>query len=1412
MSSRLRVIIIGYFVAATCAVASTKAPLSSLSPKELAQGFRNEVVLAKPRANALASVDRDEARDGTRVRNRFARFGHLRIIEVPADETVAHAVARLQATGRYEFVEPDYIRHVDATVPNDPYFGSQWAMRNTAQVSGYTAGADISATGAWDVIHDASNVVVALIDSGVRIDHLDLAGNLWTNPSPTFGDVHGASFVDGVRGTDLSDGLGHGTHVAGIICATGNNGSGIAGVVWRTQLMVLKNGDASGYSLESDTVSCVDYAVAHGASVINCSFGGTHFSQTEYTAFKAARDAGVIVVCSAGNDGLSNDTNPHYPSNYLLDNIIAVGNSTPTDAPSDSSDYGVLVDLFAPGTSILSLDYSTTSGVVSLTGTSMAAPHVTGAIALLKARYPTDTYRQLINRVLNGVDIKVALAGYATTNGRLNLLGALNASNTPFNDNFSKFAIVGGSTITLRANNIGATLETAAGEPAHVGGASGSLWWAWYEPKTGQVVIDTTGSEVDTVLDVYTTSTLTTAAAKLTTLVPEASNDDDGAAKTSRVSFTVAGGSWYFIAVSSKNNQQGYIQVNISTPPINDNFANAAVLTGDSSRATVNNISATAETGEPSILKYAPAASVWYKWTASRSGQFQVSAFSYDFDTVLAVYTGTALDHLTLVTANDDTDPSANLYNLDSRCTFNATAGTTYYFQADTTIPSIRGSLTLTITDSLWQLSTGGGSITSAPSVGADGTVYVASELPDDELYAVAPDGTLKWAYPLAGSASVASCAIGSDGTIYQGCDAGTIYALTPSGALKWKKDLGTGNDVSVSITLAADGTLYTHGDDGYFYALDPADGSIKWQYKVDATTYASAAVAPDGTIYQGSDIDQCLYALNPDGTLKWKYPTGGTTYAAPAIDAAGNIYFGIYSNSNVISLTPSGTLRWTYTGVAQSYTNAVSSSPALSADGKTVYIGAGDNGLHAIDATTGLGKWIHPCGDWILASSPAVDRNGVIYVGDYDGKLYAINPADGWLKRTWDTGAKIRSSPTISGTTLYVGSNDGKLYAFDIGAGVAEGPWPQYRQNRRHLGRVIADALAFTVLPQAHTLKVGEAATLTVAAVGQDPITFQWYKDGVAITGATGTSYTISNATTASAGSYTVTIASPQGTLTSAAARIDIDAGNPNPNPSEPAAWLSNLSVRTTMTAGQLLTVGLYVNGGAESILVRGAGPALENYGVTTAMADPRLELFQNGASIYTNDNWDYSLKDVFNSVGAFPFDQNSKDAAFVQSLSGSYTIQVTGTGAGTILVEGYALGSGSAERLSNISARNISGAGDGILTAGFYISGSGKKRLLIRGVGPTLANWGVNDYLVDPLLEVHASQDHGSGLLAQNDTWDASLADTFTSVSAFPLNAGSKDAATIVELDAGAGYTVQVKGADGGTGEALVEVYELP
>lgn len=1400
-------------LSASNTTSDTPVPLTA---KEISQGYRDNSILARPLESRRASIETDESRDGTQVRQKFDRLGDLRVVEVADTDTPDDAIARLQATGRYEYVEHDYIRYVQ-TSPNDPKFtdNSLWQFNNIGQASSSVtglSGADISAVRAWSVITDASNIVVAVVDTGVNLSHQDIAANLWTNPSPTKSDLHGANYVGG-RGSmvsgDPSDNAGHGTHVAGTIGAVGNNGVAAVGVAWKVQIMAVKVFSASGSGTVSEISAGINYAIAHGANVINASYGAsgsTGYSQAELTAITAAKTAGIIFVAAAGNDAASLDLTRSYPASHQLDNIVTVGASNRRDELSSFSNYGAAVDIIAPGEEIVSLDYSTTAGTTTMSGTSMATPHITGAVALLRAQFPTDTYRQTINRLLRGAEAGVG-AGFTNksqTSGRLNLYKALTTTtNRPFNDDFADRPTYTGDNLWIRSNNVGATAESS--EPAIAGySATSTLWWQWTSKSGGTVSVSTSGSDYDTLLAVYTGSALGG-------LIAVASNDNDSSVTTSRVSFTAQAGVTYQIAVDGKSGASGLTMLTVGTIPSNDTFANATTLSGVSTQVTGTNANCSRETGEPRILNNSGGTSLWYQWTAPKSGTFQVAAYSNDFDPLLAVYTGSAVTSLSLVSSSDNTGVSSA--QTASLCTFSAVAGTTYRITVDSKSASTIGQFTLSLTDSVWQGTVTAG-ITGSPAVGSDGTVYVGST--DQSIYAFSSDGTQKWAYATGGLIDTSSPAISDSGIIYVGSADGKLYALNSDGTAKWTHNFSSTTTVSAgcSPAIGSDGTVYIRITDGYLYALNATDGATKWKINVNATStsfYGNPVIGPDGTIYMGSDDSTAkFYAINADGTQKWSFTATGGVYGAPAIDASGNLYLASIGG-RVYKLSSAGAEQWHYDVTGSS--TSVSSSMALSADGGTLYFAAYNKNLYALNTTSGAVRWSYTLGSEVRASSPAVDSNGVIYIGAYDNKLYAIN-ADGTFKRTYDADNIIRSSPVIAGTRLYFGSNDQKLYAFELGVTSAYGPWPQYRHNARRLGRAVSDALAITAQPTSQTAVVGYSVSLSVTVSGQGPFTYQWYKDGTAISGATSATYTVASATTATAGSYTVTITNSGGTVTSNAATITVAAAL--------AGRLTNVSVLTSSgTGSQTLSLGFYISGSVtKPLLVRGMGPSLAALGVSNVLADSYLTLLtaaQPPATIATNDDWAASLASTFTSVGAY-VPSTTKDAALTTTLpaGAGYTVQVTGVGttSGYALGEVYDLDSTSAanstiSRITNVSARAQVGTGNNILTVGFYISGNVPKKLLIRGVGPSLAQFSVTGLLADPTISVYKDSVLVSG--ATNDDWGSSttLSSAFTSVGAFSLTS-TKDAALVITLNPG-GYTVQLSGVGSTTGVGLIEVYDM-
>jgi subtilisin family serine protease len=399
------------------------------------------VVRVKP-GQDLHALHRQLGTRGRKLLRRAARdrSPDLEVIELPRGRR-DEVLAALRASGLVEYAESDY--HMKALIePNDFRFydGSQWNLKNTGQYGG-TPGADIDAPDAWDLCRSAAGVVVAVVDTGIRLTHEDLRGNLWINPGESGKDAaghdkatngiddDGDGYIDDVHGINAitqsgnpNDDYGHGTHVAGIIGATGYNGVGITGVAWHVQLMALKSLDATGDGTISDAIECLDYARVHGAKIVNASWGSYQFtSQALRDAIANLRDAGIIFVAACGNSAGDNDANPLFPASYEFDNIISVAASTRTDTAAGFSNWGrTTVDLAAPG-SVFSTWNGSDSDYRYNDGTSMAAPHVAGAAALVWSLNPNLTYRQVIAAILSNTDPLPAFAGKTVSGGRLNL-------------------------------------------------------------------------------------------------------------------------------------------------------------------------------------------------------------------------------------------------------------------------------------------------------------------------------------------------------------------------------------------------------------------------------------------------------------------------------------------------------------------------------------------------------------------------------------------------------------------------------------------------------------------------------------------------------------------------------------------------------------------------------------------------------------------------------------------------------------------------------------------------------------------------------------------------------------------------------------------------------------------------------
>ncbi|MCX7634558.1 MAG: S8 family serine peptidase, partial [Syntrophales bacterium] len=394
-------------------------------PRELLVAFRDGVDEAKKQALHAAI--------GSVVLKSLKKQG-IDCVRLPDGMTISQGLTSYRASPLVEHVERHALRYHQKT-PNDPSFSSQWNLTK------------IGLPTAWDVSTGSPRVLVAIIDTGVDYNHPDLSSNIWNNPGeiPANGvDDDGNGYTDDIRGWDFSgagmgdadplDFNGHGTHVAGVVAAVGDNGIGVAGGSWSSRIMALKVQADGGGQMESiDIAAAIEYAVAKGARIVNCSFGGSTYVTAEYNAFVRLRDAGILVVAAAGNDGKNIDPatgNKCYPASYGLDNIIAVAASDQNDSLYSSSNYGAqTVHLMAPGVSIYSTCLS--GSYCYKSGTSMATPHVTAVAALMLAKSPTLTYSQVKKAILDTVDPISSVAGKLISGGRLNGAAALAAVRAP---------------------------------------------------------------------------------------------------------------------------------------------------------------------------------------------------------------------------------------------------------------------------------------------------------------------------------------------------------------------------------------------------------------------------------------------------------------------------------------------------------------------------------------------------------------------------------------------------------------------------------------------------------------------------------------------------------------------------------------------------------------------------------------------------------------------------------------------------------------------------------------------------------------------------------------------------------------------------------------------------------------------
>jgi subtilisin family serine protease len=401
-------------------------------------------------------------RSSVEIKKEF-QLSKAMLIKIPENLRSANIIDELTNSDAVEYVQLNYI-YTDLFVntPNDADFSSQYAH------------ARISSEEAWSTTTGSRDVLVAVIDSGVDYNHPDIKDNYWTNSGEmgldengedksTNGiDDDGNGYVDDFRGWDFINGdndpmddNSHGTHCAGIIGASGNNSIGVVGVNWEVSMVGIKIFSARGSTNSAAIVEGVEYATLMGVSLSNNSWGGTEYEPALEAAIKEAQKAGIIFVAASGNNRADTDRRTFYPAGYKIDNVVSVLSTDSRDNKSSFSNYGSgSVHIGAPGSSILSTVPG--GGYRSMSGTSMAAPYVAGAVALAMSQFPDEDHVKLINRVIHSGDKLSSLNGETRNARRLNT-SAMFSTDEVAPANVSHFELVnnGWFNVTFEYDKVG---------------------------------------------------------------------------------------------------------------------------------------------------------------------------------------------------------------------------------------------------------------------------------------------------------------------------------------------------------------------------------------------------------------------------------------------------------------------------------------------------------------------------------------------------------------------------------------------------------------------------------------------------------------------------------------------------------------------------------------------------------------------------------------------------------------------------------------------------------------------------------------------------------------------------------------------------------------------------------------------
>lgn len=579
--------------------------------------------------------------------------------------SIPDAIAYFESLESVRFVEPNFLVQSSATTPNDPLLPEQTYLLPPRHPAG------INVLEGWDIKSTSPEVIVAILDTGMRMDHEDLSSNLWTNPDETVDgtdsdnngyadDLHGLNLLDTARPPE--DDNGHGTLIAGIIGARGDNGLGIAGISWDVQLMPIKCLNANGYGTTMDIILGIHYALVNGANVINASWQGSAYSLALEEALLQCNDAGVLFVTSAGNDGRDLNQYPGYPAVFNTPNLITVGALNRNGDHSIFSNYGEeYVHISAPGESLYSTAYGSESGYRPFSGTSGSAAMVSGCAALLLSLKEFKSPEALKYRILTTVHQFPSNPIATQSSGILDVAAALqNQNNQPDNDLLGNPAPLFLENPIVLGSFQGTTISPD--DPSNHPDAVASVWYSYLPEKDHQWAVEILSSTHPVKLALFTA-------------------DGEGFKPIGRIFGSgnqraiaeVEFDNICYLQLSSES-PDNYFVLKHSNAIENDDFRDALPLDPATRIGPVSNAAASREPAEPPIT-HGFGKTLWWRFTPVEDGSHFFSIAGSDSGTILAVFEGTGL--LNLIPVASTTDSGNDWFLADLKADEN------YYLRAD---------------------------------------------------------------------------------------------------------------------------------------------------------------------------------------------------------------------------------------------------------------------------------------------------------------------------------------------------------------------------------------------------------------------------------------------------------------------------------------------------------------------------------------------------------------------------------------------------------------------------------------------------------------------------------------------------------------------------------------------------------